>query len=455
MAVESVPTVAEVRRIVAIESPVLRNLEITYCYSQLAAAFAARNGPGANWCTYATWASRQAGRTIRGEDLLAYLEQRLVEGRWVLHPIATLWRRLLRRGLFQAGTRLGRLTGELHTPFDAFERASDAVARGNLRVFEEIGLEFARVLAGEAPRAEGLLGRAFAHYQRLPSEDDPRKRAELAVPREPGDRPPRADAPAAADPRGVGRGFRNGGRPGPPGARGALPVRARAGGACCAARRPPRSAPWRARSSVLRAGSRARRSRTRSWCSPFRAACSRSAANLADPYPEELRRPRRPGAEGAPGPFRAGPAGAGRLRRARLVRPPPADALHRAPVPGLPPERTAVRAALRRGPGREPRPWRDPGRRPLTGSDRDDELPPGMPLAHVAERVRRLAQLVTFSTTGFTLPDSNSSRRKSMSGLFRLRDEEDGFLAAAQRRQPHPGDVTERPQQPLSSALRP
>ena len=63
----------------------------------------------------------------------------------MLHPIATLWRRLLRRGLFQRETRIGRLTHELHTPFDAFERASDAVARGNLKVFEEIGLQFARL----------------------------------------------------------------------------------------------------------------------------------------------------------------------------------------------------------------------------------------------------------------------------------------------------------------------
>ena len=43
-------------------------------------------------------------------------------GRWLLHPIKTLWRRLLRHGLFQPETRIGRLTAELHTPFDAFER---------------------------------------------------------------------------------------------------------------------------------------------------------------------------------------------------------------------------------------------------------------------------------------------------------------------------------------------
>ena len=121
----------------------------------------------------------------------------------MLHPIATLWRRLLRRGLFQHGTRLGRLTDELHTPFDAFERASDAVARGNLKVFEEIGLQFARYLrdcppdcavdssevrrfsaglrTGEPPEGQSLLRQAFARYQALPFEVDPKRRAELAL----------------------------------------------------------------------------------------------------------------------------------------------------------------------------------------------------------------------------------------------------------------------------------
>ena len=73
----AVPDVAAVRRIAAIGDPVLRNLEITYCYSRLAAAVARRTGAGANWCTFATWASRQAGSTIRGEDAEAFLRARL------------------------------------------------------------------------------------------------------------------------------------------------------------------------------------------------------------------------------------------------------------------------------------------------------------------------------------------------------------------------------------------
>src|SRR3954452_22566217 len=91
------PGVDEVDRIVAIANPVVRNLAITACYSRLAAAFAARGGEGANWCSYATWASKQAGRSIRGEDWLAALDRVLDERRWLLHPFQTAWRRLLRR----------------------------------------------------------------------------------------------------------------------------------------------------------------------------------------------------------------------------------------------------------------------------------------------------------------------------------------------------------------------
>ena len=62
----SSPGVADVARIAALENPVIRNLEITECYADLSAAMRARTGGAADWCTFATWASRQAGSTIRG-----------------------------------------------------------------------------------------------------------------------------------------------------------------------------------------------------------------------------------------------------------------------------------------------------------------------------------------------------------------------------------------------------
>ena len=188
------PVVEEVTRIAAIANPVVRNLQITECYSRLAAAFAERGDRCANWCTFATWASRQAGRTIRGEDLLAQLERELGRDAELLHPVASFWRALVRRGLFQPSTRLGRLTARLHTPFDAFELASDAVARGNRKVFEEIGLEFARCLnapdldsflaglrPGDPPDGQRYLKQAFTRSHQALSEPDPKRRTELLV----------------------------------------------------------------------------------------------------------------------------------------------------------------------------------------------------------------------------------------------------------------------------------
>lgn len=193
------PGVADVARIVAISNRVIRNLEITQCYAELSAAMRARTGAAANWCTFATWASRQAGSTIRGEDLLDRFERSLGRKASLLAPLQSLYRMLLRKGLFEPDTKLGRAVSEIHTPFDAFERASEAVAKGNLKVFEEIGREFARFIAtvpvdarhdsgelraftaelrpGPPPDGQDYLKEAFVHYQQQRHETDPGARA--------------------------------------------------------------------------------------------------------------------------------------------------------------------------------------------------------------------------------------------------------------------------------------
>ncbi len=193
------PGVADVARITAISNRVIRNLEITQCYAELSAAMRARTGAAANWCTFATWASRQAGSTIRGEDLLERFERSLGRKANLLAPLQSLYRMLLRKGLFEPDTKLGRAVSEIHTPFDAFERASEAVAAGNLKVFAEIGREFARFIAtvpvdarhdseevrafiaelrpGPPPEGQDYLKEAFAHYQQQREEADPAGRA--------------------------------------------------------------------------------------------------------------------------------------------------------------------------------------------------------------------------------------------------------------------------------------
>lgn len=199
----SLPTVDDVERIAALTDPVIRNLRITECYAQLAEGMARRTYPCANWCTFATWASKQAGATIRGEDMLDDLQRELGRDAELLHPIASLWRVLLRRGLLSPQTPLGRAFARLHTPFDAVRLASAAVAEGNRKVFAEIGWAFASYLAScppeaplDAPEVAAFLGAlrpgpppdgqehlkvAFAAYQAQSAVPDRARRAQQIV----------------------------------------------------------------------------------------------------------------------------------------------------------------------------------------------------------------------------------------------------------------------------------
>jgi hypothetical protein len=197
------PTVTDVARIAAMRDRVLRNLEITECYAQLSSAMRARTGGDANWCTFATWASRQAGVTIRGEDLLDGFRRRVGAAAGLFSPWQAINRWLLRKGLFAPESKLGRIVAEIHTPFDGFEHSSEQVAIGNRKVFEEIAREFARFLAtvpadasveGEAfrafaaglkagppPEGQDLLRDAFSHYQQQQHETDATTRAALQL----------------------------------------------------------------------------------------------------------------------------------------------------------------------------------------------------------------------------------------------------------------------------------
>lgn len=195
------PTVADVERITAVVDPELRNLQITQCYHELAMAMACLTGPGANWCAVATWASKQAGQSIRQEDLQRALQRRLrsssdaadaaqavtsasqeiagAEGRSVAGAVEALWDAL--------------------SPAAAFERTSEAVARGNRKVFEEIGYQFARFLdlfgdgqpdegrlatfcqglqPGDPPDGQRYLRQAFTHYHQAWAATDERSKAQ-------------------------------------------------------------------------------------------------------------------------------------------------------------------------------------------------------------------------------------------------------------------------------------
>ena len=76
--IERFLSLAEIDTIGACPHPVLRNLRITQAYYELSTATARRIGSTANWCTFATWASKQAGQSIRGDDLGRKIEDTFV-----------------------------------------------------------------------------------------------------------------------------------------------------------------------------------------------------------------------------------------------------------------------------------------------------------------------------------------------------------------------------------------
>lgn len=193
------PTVGEVARIAGLANPVLRNLLITHCYHELCRASRARLGSVANWCTFATWASKQAGQTIRGEDLRRNLERLLDRSPELA---VALNRAVQLAGVSQPSreTELrARIREALYTA-DAFAAASDAIARGNRKVFEEIGREFARfhalfladdardvaklerfcaeLRAGDPPDGQRLLDEAFRNYYEARFQPEGKSRTE-------------------------------------------------------------------------------------------------------------------------------------------------------------------------------------------------------------------------------------------------------------------------------------
>lgn len=194
------PTTMDVERIAAIPHPALRNLLITQCYCEQSAAFAKRLRSASNWCTFATWASKQAGQTIRSEDLQRTLKaiflnsQGAEEAMGLLHVFA----RQIGLKAVMADIRQSVL-GNLLT--QASSKAADAVARGNKKVFEEIALQFARfyqlcfddafyseehllqfcsgLKKGLPPDGQDYLQKAFTRYYLAFFEEDQKKKDEL------------------------------------------------------------------------------------------------------------------------------------------------------------------------------------------------------------------------------------------------------------------------------------
>ncbi len=143
----TIPTAEDVERITDISDPVIRNLNITQGYYELSQAMSKYTDGNPNWCTFAVWASKQAGQSIRKEDL-----SRTFENLFHNSPEITL----LMNTLSQHSAVIKNLPEvkavssfiiKFLNPDSAFEHSAQAVAEGNKKVFVEIGGEFARFLS--------------------------------------------------------------------------------------------------------------------------------------------------------------------------------------------------------------------------------------------------------------------------------------------------------------------
>ncbi len=169
--------------VVKTQDDTLRNLKITQDYSNLSNEMRNMLGTdsGANWCTFATWASRQAGETIRQEDLgtTAKLAKKGVDALGGL-------------SLLIPGGAAAKAGSEM------YDASSAQVAAGNRKVYQEIAPQFARFIetfkGDKSPDPEKLkkfqegfakdgsqdgLKAAFNAYHQAMFEKDPKKKKEL------------------------------------------------------------------------------------------------------------------------------------------------------------------------------------------------------------------------------------------------------------------------------------
>jgi hypothetical protein len=128
---------ADIERVAKLEQPVIRNLWITQHYHSLMGLLAGVLGTGnANWSTFATWASKTAGQSIRGEEVPPEIHQLLSEE-------AKLQERLDQLLKAMPGAWAEQLD-PLAIPKAVLARVSEQIAIGNLKVFAELAPLFAR-----------------------------------------------------------------------------------------------------------------------------------------------------------------------------------------------------------------------------------------------------------------------------------------------------------------------
>jgi hypothetical protein len=189
---------ADIDAIVRLQDPVVRNLRITQSYHTLSARLAEVIDAGnANWSTFALWASKTAGESIRNEEVPRLVLDLLKEEEAVSAPVEHFIASLL------GPARIG-IPDVLDAVRETLRDVSRQVADGNLKVYRELAPLFAhyadevcaapvadpnllarfveKLVPGPAEQGgQALLAESFTQYFRARSTGDPKQRAELVL----------------------------------------------------------------------------------------------------------------------------------------------------------------------------------------------------------------------------------------------------------------------------------
>lgn len=199
----NIPTVEEVARIAGITDPAIRNLNITQGYYELSQAMSKYTDGNPNWCTFAVWASKQAGQSIRKEDLSRTFEQLFHNSPEITLLLNTLSQHSDVIKNLPEVKAVSSFIIKFFNPDSAFEHSAQAVAEGNKKVFVEIGGEFARFLSvfrneqdfteeniskfcssfkpGNPPNGQQMLKDAFTSYFEARKQTDVKVKAEMIL----------------------------------------------------------------------------------------------------------------------------------------------------------------------------------------------------------------------------------------------------------------------------------
>ena len=199
----STPTVENVAKIAGISDPVIRNLNITQGYYELSQAMSKYTDGNPNWCAFAVWASKQAGQSIRKEDLSRTFEQLFHNSPEITLLLDNLSEHSDVIKNLPEVKAVSSFISKFLNPDSAFEHSAQAVAEGNKKVFAEIGGEFARFLSvfrseqdfteenisqfcsafkpGNPPEGQQMLRDAFISYFEARKHTNGKAKAEMIL----------------------------------------------------------------------------------------------------------------------------------------------------------------------------------------------------------------------------------------------------------------------------------